>query len=343
MFDLEGAFGGGNMGKAVSAVLLAIMLVVTACGGSPEPAAGNVEINYLTSFSTFGRDAYVYVAKEKGYFDSAGLDVTITPGTGSVDVLKLVAGGRADFGVADFTATAITLAKEELPVTAIAAVHQRSLAAIVALEGNGISKPADLAGKKIGDQPGSTNQVMFPVYARAAGIDPGEVEFVPSAPPALPQLLAAGQVDGIGQFVVGKPLIEAAAKGRKAVVLPYGDLVPDLYGNALVTSKDFAQNQSERVQTFTKALLQGLEYAIAHPDEAGQILKKYQPAQDAAVAGAEIALMAPYVKPDGFRGRVGELTESRVDKIITTLVAAGVVPDGGVRPADLAHFGPAPR
>jgi NitT/TauT family transport system substrate-binding protein len=326
------------MRKAVS-VLLAIMFTVTGCGGPPAYNAAT-KINYLTSFNTFGREAYVYVAQEKGFFDQARLDVTITPGTGSVDVLKLVASGKADFGIADFTATAITVAKEKLPVTSIAAIHQRSLAAIVALEGNGISKPADLVGKKIGDQPGSTNQVMFPVYAKAAGIDPGKVEFVPSAPPALPQLLAAGQVDGIGQFVVGKPLIEAAAKGKKAVVLPYGDLVPDLYGNVLVTAKGFDR---PRATAFMQALLRGLEYAIEHPDEVGPILKKYQPTQDAGVAVAEMKLMAPYVKPDGYGGRVGGLTSARVEKIIQTLVDAGAIPNGSVKPDDLADFGAAPK
>ncbi|MFI6094553.1 ABC transporter substrate-binding protein [Lentzea sp. NPDC051213] len=329
--------------KPVSVVLLAIMLAVTGCGGSPQTSeAKRDKVSYLTSFNTFGRDAYAYVAQEKGFFAEAGIDVTITPGTGSVDVLKLVAGGRADFGVADFTATAITAAKEKLPVTTIAAIQQRSLAAIVALEGSGITKPADLAGKKIGDQPGSTNQVMFPVYAKAAGLDPAQVQFVPSAPPALPQLLAAGQVDGIGQFVVGKPLIEAAAKGKKVVVLPYGDLVPDLYGNALVTSKDTAAQKPELVQRFTGALLRGLTYSVEHPDELGQILKKYQPTQDAAVASAEVTLMAPYVKPAGFSGPVGELTEARVEKIIRTLVEAGAIPDG-LRPADIASFGLAPK
>lgn len=322
------------MRKAVSVLLV---LAITGCGGGP--VAEKTKVNYLTSFNTFGRDAYAYVAQEKGFFDEAGLDVTITPGTGSVDVLKLVAGGRADFGIADFTATAITVAKEKLPVTAVAAVHQRSLAAIVALEGNGISKPADLVGKKIGDQPGSTNQVMFPVYAKAAGIDPAKVEFVPSAPPALPQLLAAGQVDGIGQFVVGKPLIEAAAKGRKAVVLPYGDLVPDLYGNVLVTSKD----KASQAQKFMNALLKGLDYAIAHPDEVGTILKKYQPTQDAGVASAEVGLMAPYVKPDGFSGPTGELTRPRVEKIIQTLVDAGAIPNGSVKADDLVSFGLTPQ
>ncbi|HUQ55134.1 ABC transporter substrate-binding protein [Lentzea sp.] len=329
------------MRKAVSAVLLT--LVVAGCGTPPPPAREKTEVSYLTSFNTFGRDAYAYVAQEKGFFDEAGLDVTITPGTGSVDVLKLVAGGRADFGVADFTATAITVARERLPVTTIAAVQQKSLAAIVALEGGGIREPADLAGKRIGDQPGSTNQVMFPVYAKAAGIDPDTVQFVPSAPPALPQLLAAGQVDGIGQFVVGKPLIEAAAKGRKAVVLPYGDLVPDLYGNALVTSKEIAANRAELAGRFAGALLKGLEYSVEHPDEVGPILKKYQPAQDVIVANTEVRLMEPFVSPPGYTGRVGGLNELRVEKIIQTLVEAGAIPDGSVRPADLVSFGLAPK
>jgi NitT/TauT family transport system substrate-binding protein len=333
--------------RSIRSVVLAIGLLaaLVSCGDEDDPAAPGeaTKVTYLTSFSTFGRDAYAYVAQEKGFFSEAGLDVTINPGSGTVDVLKLVAGGRAHFGVGDFTATMITVAKEKLPVTAVAAIHQRTVAAIVALEGGGINKPADLVGKKIGDQPGSTNQVMFPVYAKAAGIDPAQVQFVPSAPPALPQLLAAGQVDGIGQFVVGKPLIEAAAKGRKAVVLPYGDLVPDLYGNALVTSPDLARNKGELAQRFMTALLKGLEYSIEHPDEVGQILKKYQPAQDAGVAGAEMTLMAPYVKPSGFTGRVGELTEPRTEKIIRTLVEAGAIPDGSVRPADLASFGLAPK
>ena len=43
--------------------------------------------------------------------------------------------------------------------------------------------------------------------------------------------LAQHKVDAIGQFVVGKPTIEGIAKGKTAVVLPYSDYLPDLYGN----------------------------------------------------------------------------------------------------------------
>ncbi|KOX12081.1 thiamine biosynthesis protein [Saccharothrix sp. NRRL B-16348] len=247
------------------------------------------------------------------------------------------------FGVADLTGTMITVAKEKLPVTAVAAIHQRTVAAIIGLEGGGITTPADLVGRKIGDPPGSTIRLMFPLYAKAAGIDPGTVEFVPSAPPGLPQLLLSGQVDGIGQFVVGKPLIEAAAKGRKAVVLPYGELLPDLYGNMLVTSPELARDDPGLVRRFSGALLKGLRYSLDHPDEAGRILTKYQPTQNPEVAAAELRLMPEYSEPAGFPGPLGAVDESRVTTIIDLLGEAQAIPAGSLRAADLVSFELVPK
>ena len=58
-------------------VVLAVALVATACGGSGDTSAGSRDkIGYLTSFGTFGRDAYAYVAQEKGFFAEAGYGST---------------------------------------------------------------------------------------------------------------------------------------------------------------------------------------------------------------------------------------------------------------------------
>jgi NitT/TauT family transport system substrate-binding protein len=331
--------------RPIRSACLAILLLSAsvACTGEPEATGTATKVTYLTSFNTFGRDAYAYVAQEKGFFTEAGLDVTINPGSGTVDVLKLVAGGRAHFGVADTTGTMITQAKEKMPVIGVAAVQQRTVAAIIALEGGRIATPADLIGKKVADPPGSTVGLMFPLYAKAAGIDASKVEFVPSAPPTLPQLLVSGQVDAIGQFVVGKPLIEAASSGRKAVVLPYGELLPDLYGNMLVTTKDLADRDPELVRRFRDALLKGLRYSIGHPDEAGQILRKYQPTQNSDVAAAEMQLMTSYCMPNGFGGPLGTVDQGRIGTIIQLLEQAQAIPAGSLRPADLVNFGLVPR
>ncbi|TCN43293.1 NitT/TauT family transport system substrate-binding protein [Kribbella orskensis] len=334
--------------SAVALVAVMALAGVSACNdsdtGSQNGDESLTKVSYLTSFNTFGREAYAYVAKEKGYFKDAGFDVTINPGSGTVDVLKLVAGGQADYGIGDFTATVITLGKQKLPVTTVGMVHQRSLAAIVALEGGSIKTPQDLPGKRIGDQPGSTNTVMFPLYAKAVGIPPKDTKFVPSPPPGLPALLASGRVDGIGQFVVGVPLVEKAdSKKRKAVVLPYGEKLPDLYGNAIITRTDMAKEHPDQVKKFTAALLKGLQDTIDDPAGAAAILKKYVPNTDLQVATEELKLMKPYVKPEGFDGALGEVNPTRVQSIIDSLVDAEQITKGSVTPADVVSTDLAPK
>ena len=316
-------------------------LLLTACSnGGDAPAesdAGDatevVDVTYLTSFNTFGRDSYAYVAEEQGCFADAGFNVDIQPGTGTVDVLKLVASGQSDFGVGDFQAAALTIANEGLPVTIVSAIHDKSLAAIATAEGYGIEEPKDLEGKKIADQPGSVNEVLFPVYAEAAGIDASQVEFVPAQPPALPQLLASHNVDAIGQFVVAGGLIKGAT-GADAVFLPFSDYLEDLYGNALFVGNDTLDSDPEMVQRFNEALHCGLQYTIENPEEAGKILQKFQPTQDAAVATGEIVAMEPYV---GDASKNGKLDEARVDSVLQLLHERGAITDEPVA-EDIVSF-----
>jgi NitT/TauT family transport system substrate-binding protein len=333
--------------RSVIAVVAVLGLaLVSACNGGNNKQAdsGLQKVNYLTSFNTFGREAYAYVALDKGYFKDAGFDVKINPGTGTVDVMKLVAGGQADYGIGDFTAIAITLGKQKLPVTTVGMIHQRSLAAIMSLEGLGIKTPQDLPGKQIGDQPGSTNTVMFPVYAKAVHIDPKSVTFLPSPPPALPKLLAAGKVQGIGQFVVGQPLIEKAdPKHRKAVTLSYGDVLPQLYGNAILTRSDLAKDHPDQVKKFTGALLKGLQDTLTDPAGSAAILKKYVPDTDLAVATAELNIMKKYTKPDIFKGPLGDVSVDRVKTIISLLEQSKAIQPGSITPDDVVTMSLAPK
>ncbi|MFC7550669.1 ABC transporter substrate-binding protein [Plantactinospora sp. GCM10030261] len=320
----------------LAAAAVPLLLVLPACGSSTpvaetEPAK---EVTYLTSFGTFGRDAYAYVALEKGYFTDAGFKVTIRPGTGSVDVMKLLASEQADYGVADLAAVVTTQAKEKLPVRAVAAVHQKSLVAIASLDGR-IDTPEKLAGASVADSSGSTVSVVFPAYAKAAGISADSVKWVPSAPQALPQLLAAGTVDGIGQFVVGKPLLERAASGRAVTMLPYADKLPDLYGVGLLTNTRKLDGDRAEVDRFVTALTRGLNDALDNPAEAAQILKKYQPTQDTAVAAAELEAMKAYVRVDGTP--VGQLDQARIQRMIELFSSTGTLP-AVPAPDDVAVF-----
>jgi NitT/TauT family transport system substrate-binding protein len=320
--------------RTFAVAALAAALMAAGCGGSDngedqQADSGTDKVTYLTGFGTFGREAYVYVAQEKGYFEEAGIEVDIKPGAGTGENLKQIASGQAHFCPVDFTGALLQygggVAKD---FTAVAAIHQRTLTAIITLEGNGITVPKDLENKTIADAPGSVVTMLFPTYARLAGVDAKTVKFVNAPPPQLPATLASGNVDAIGQFVVGKPTIETAAKTKKAVVLPYSDHLTDLYGNALVTQSKLAKDDPDLVKRFTNALLKGLQNAVDNPKEAGDILAKKQPTANAAVAAAELELMASYVRSSGAGAPVGAFDSERVARSIAILQGAGAIPPG---------------
>lgn len=306
-------------------------------GGTSTPQTKD-QVNYLTSFGTLGRDAYAYVAQEKGFFEKRGLEVNIQPGSGSGENLKLLTGGRADFVPVDSTGFLIQVGSGQVKdLKVVAAIQQRSLAGIMTVEGRGISGPKDLEGKSVGETPGGTNGLMFPTYASLAGIDASKVKFVNIPAPQLPANLASGTVDAIGQFVVGVPLIERAANGKKAVVLPYSDFIVDIYGNVLVTTNKMIEEKPEVVQRFRDAILEGLQYSIDHPEEAGDILKKYVPQQDAAVAAREVELMEPYVRSASSGVPVGAVDVQRFAKCIAILQGANAIP-AGITPEQVVAF-----
>lgn len=275
----------------IGALALAVGLSASAGVGAGHQTT---TINYATSFGSFGRDAYVYVAIERGFFRDAGFDVRVTNGTGSVDNIRLVAAGRLDYAPVDIAALITTKANEDVPVKVTSVIHQNTPSAIFTLAETGINTPKDLEGKTLADSPASTVRVLFPIYARKAGVDPSKVTWRDAAPPALPALLASKQVDGIGQFTLGRPLLRAAVGGRELRAFRYSAVLPNMLGIGVIASEDKIRSNPAEVRRFNQALLRGLNWSLDNPGQAGWILKKYNPLADAVVAGNELRIMRSF-------------------------------------------------
>jgi NitT/TauT family transport system substrate-binding protein len=311
--------------------------------GGGGDAAALEKITWVTGVGIQGREAYAYVAQEKGYFREAGFEVDVQPGRGTVENLKLLQGGQADFAVLDITGALIEYGKGTFKdFTIVSAIQQRNLACLMALEGSGVASPKDLEGKKIAYIPGGVVRTLFDTYASLAGFNPKTVTWVTMPAPQMPAGLASKKIDVATQFVVGKGFVESVAKGKKAVVLPYSDYLVDLYGNGVAVTNKAAKDDPDRVRRFNEAILKGLAYAVDNPQEAGTIYAKYQKAQPARAAGGEMALMAPYVKSSASGGQVGALDQSRVARNIAILQGAGTIPTS-FRPEEVVSFDYLPK
>lgn len=308
----------------LQALLLAALLAVTFAGSAASKVDRSQvdKVNYATSFGNFGRDAYVYVAIEKGYFRQADVEVSVTSGTGSVDGIKLVGAGRLDFTPVDTGALVVTKANERVPVSIVSVVHQNTMSAILSLEETGIRRPKDLEGKSIADSPASTVRILFPLYAKKAGIDASKVTFRDAAPPALPALLASKQVDAVGQFVVGRPLFATAA-GKPVSVLRYSDHQPGMLGIAIIASDEMIRRNPDLVRRFVRALNRGLAYTIANPAESARIHKKYQPLINEDVSRQEIEILKFFVSTQASRQHGIGYIDTQKMKATVSVVANG--------------------
>jgi NitT/TauT family transport system substrate-binding protein len=338
---------GGKLTRRGALTLAPAAMLAAACTSNKKTTSGATtgtnrsldSVTYMTAFGTFGREGYVYVADAKGFFRDNGIEVKIVAGNGQPQNLQALVNNQHQFMSQDSSQALILMSKGLKDVRFIGAIHQRTVIALMALAASGITRPQDLQGKTIG-YGGQAPFLLYPAYARLAGFDPKATTWKPVTPQQLPALLAQKKVDAIGQFVTGTPLIKAVAK-QDVVVLPYSDFLADLYGNVLVTNETMLKTKPDLVHRFNKALMKGLAYSVANPEESGTLINKAISTTPAAVATAELKVMQPYVNINGTA--VGALDQSRVSRAIALMTSIGVVQQGTLSPESVVDFGFVPK
>jgi NitT/TauT family transport system substrate-binding protein len=90
-----------------------------------------------------------YVAKERGFYENHGIDLTIIPGGPERQPSDLLKNRKADFATL-WLSSGIQMRAEGTNVVNIAQMMQRSALMLVAKKASGIKTPRDMNGKKVG-------------------------------------------------------------------------------------------------------------------------------------------------------------------------------------------------
>ena len=143
---------------------------------SAGPAFAQDKVRFQTDWIPSGEHAMYYGAWSKGIYAKHGIDITITRGYGSGDTVTKLAGGAADFGVADLAAVFTARARTNVPVKTIAVLYNESPHSLFVLKSSGITSFKGLEGKKIGITPGNSHRFYFPEVAKKAGTDPNKID-----------------------------------------------------------------------------------------------------------------------------------------------------------------------
>jgi NitT/TauT family transport system substrate-binding protein len=316
--------------RAIPAWLtLLAAFAVSAVGGNANAAE---KVIFVTDYGLYGRHAYYFVAIEKGYYARENLEIEIVRSQGSANTIKQVANGTAQVGFADAFAVVLGRANDDVPVKLVAMIYPKPAHAVYVLKESGIAKPQDLEGKTLADTAFSSVPKLFATYAKAAGVDAGKVRWIAANSDALPGMLTAKRVDGIGQFTVGEPLLAATASPKEVLGLPYSDAGLDYYSNGIVASDTMIEKNPGLVRRFVKATLDGLKTAMADPKEAGEIIHKHHREIDRDIAIAEMRKVKELAAQRN--ADMGVMDPGRVQKTID-IVGATFALKKAVSPTDV--------
>jgi NitT/TauT family transport system substrate-binding protein len=244
-------------------LLIAALLVGCTAAPSPTPSVSLRQVTLLLGFRPDVQFAPFYLAQQAGYFADAGLDVTIEFKDGA-DLMRLVADGQAEFGVADATDVMISRTAG-IPVKYISTLYDHFPVALIGPSGKVPSDPSELAGLRIGT-PGEFGSSWHALRALldAGGLAVGDVTI--REYPQFNQVdgLLNGDVDLITGFRNNEPL-RLEAQGMSVDLLTVDEIAP-LPGPGLIVADGLLASDAAMATEFARAIVRALKAIAANPE-----------------------------------------------------------------------------
>ena len=279
-----------------SAGLVAAGLALPRGVNSAQPAKLTLAILFVPR----GDFAPYYLARERGYYAQAGIDLTIKHVLGNAFAFQMLSAGNAEFAHADIVQMLqLQGATPEPAMKSVAVVCGRIPLSLFYLNGRGIEKPKDIAGRSIVDSPGSTTPALIKLLAQANGFDAGTIEWKSAAANAKAALMLQGQADAVSTYLPALPSTAARAPAGKTVgVFNFGDHGVDIYGDGIISTGAFVRANPDLTRSFVQATLRGYTDAFANPAAAVEAIVKSAPELDRANALKELDIARILNKKD---------------------------------------------
>lgn len=276
--------------KRKLALILAICMLLSfsACSSDKNNTADSSkkEITIVLDWTPNTNHTGLYVAKELGYFDDAGLNVNIIqpPENGATD---LVASGGAQYGI-DFQEYLAPVfgTDNQLPVIAVAAILQHNTSGIVSLKEKGVDSPVKLEGMSYATWEIPIEQAIIEDSITKNGGDFSKVSLIPAY---VDDIVAAlnTDIDCVWIYYGWEGIkleLENIDTNFLYIKDMYGDF--DFYSPVIIANTDYIENNPDEAKAFLNAVRRGYEYAAENPKEAADILLKAVPELDSELVHA---------------------------------------------------------
>jgi NitT/TauT family transport system substrate-binding protein len=319
-------------------ILLTLLAILSGLCGAVRAAPAPTKITLLLDWLPAAEQGGYFCALAHGYYQQAGLDVTIRPATaGTIPSGMLLLSGQAQFALGTSDGTLINRA-HGLPIVAVMATMQHDPKAVMVHADSSIYTFPDLDGHKLAIVPGSP---WFLYISKKFNLQ--HIQQVP-----LTMNVANFLEDPTYSqecFVTAEPYF-VEKKGVKARTLLVKDTGYDTY-RVLLTTDNYVTSHHEAVQAFVTASLAGwrqyLTEAPGGPTDQWILRENKEMFQDQITYSKNVMIAGHFVAGDAAKNEdVGRLTLDRFADNYKILHDLGIIGELDYHKAANLSFLPVP-
>ena len=289
----------------IKKLILIFILFVTSLFASQNQKV-TLYLDWLHQFQFAG----YYVAKEKGFYDTFGLDVDIKEFNSNSNILKNVMEDEAAYGVGK---SSLIIDKfNGNNIVLLSSVYQTSPLVLISLKDSNIQTPKDLVNKKvmITDDAISSAAINSMIISQGVKLDDIKIQ---KHSFDINDLINK-KTDAMACFLSNEPYFLEKENIKFNILNPHNYNF-DFYEGMLYTSQNELINNPTRVQNFNKASLKGWEYAFNNIEETAKLIyEKYNTQNkslDALIYEGNVLKRLSKIN----EGLLGEIDPKTIDEI----------------------------
>ncbi|MCI9508396.1 MAG: ABC transporter substrate-binding protein [Angelakisella sp.] len=233
-----------------------------------EPAT--VRVAYMPNLGSAGS---LFVGIDQGYFEELGLTVEVYQFQGGPAEIAAQASGDIDISQIGHGAHALCI---EGQAVIFQMDHTTSLSdVVVGNKSHGINTAADLKGKTVAVQAGTSSEIILQQALAKAGLTVDDIKTVEMTVDGMTTAMITGQVDAAAAWSPNTITLQDALGDNYVNLGGNADFLDSaIFPSSYITSKEYAEKNRDVLVRFAQALNKAHDYRLANQEYMAKLLSK---------------------------------------------------------------------